>query len=283
MKYIGKSLDGFSYAMKGLLDIYSICADQIPDPDCLSLRAFSFQMDGDVSLWFQTAFSWKRYMENLCCNLGLEKQLKVCEARQFFDKKMNYDDWFLMGEICGLEMIQTIRSSLYHATKSFYLCRTHGSQKVILCSPMGSPYKILDYKVLIEKAEASDGFVVWFKREDEFKIRIASPNSIAKQMFAWRQEHPELLIKYQLKNAEERYTGVGKEVYSMQYATMQFQIQFQKALEYFNQFGMIDESLYLELRDRLDYLPLIRKKGDLGCFEELEEKLWNGLEKTVIW
>ena len=283
MKYIGKSLDGFSYAMKGLLDIYSIDADQIPDPDCLSFRAFSFQMDGEVSLWFQTAISWERYMENLCRNLGLKEQLKVCEARKFFDKKWNYDGWFLVGEISGLEMIQSIRNLLYHAIKSFYLCKTFDSQRIILCNPMGSPYRILDYEILKEKAEASEGFIAWFEREGESKISIASPNSIAKQMLAWRCKHPEFSIKNQLKKAEERYTGVGKEVYSMQYAIMHFQIQFQKALEYFYQFEMIDQSLYRELRDKLDHLLLIRKADDLGCCEELEEKLWNRLEKTVTW
>ena len=116
MNYLGKSLDGFSYAMKGLLDIHSVDVDRVPDPDCLSFRAFSFLMDGEASQWFQTAFRWNCYMENFCRNMGLEEQLKVCEARDFFENKRNYDSWFLLGEVRGLESIQTIRTSLYHAT-----------------------------------------------------------------------------------------------------------------------------------------------------------------------
>ena len=282
MNYIGKKLDGFSYAMKGLLEVYSVDTKGIPDLDCLSFRAFSFLMGENVSQWFQTAIPWNAYMENLSRNLGTEERLKVCGANVFFRGKKDYDQWFLVGEVRGLEAIQMLRTSFYQGAKDFYLCKRFNREEMILCDPMGSPYRILDYNILKEKVESSEGFVAWFEQEPSSVLRIALPESVAKRALAWKRERPELLICNQLKGAVEKYSGTGRENYSMQFARMNYQIQVGKAIEYFYQFEMINTDLYRELCGRLNNLPLMREKEDFYRFGEIEEMLWNGLEEGVV-
>ena len=283
MKYIGKSLDGFSYAIKSLLDVNSVDVADVCDPDCLSLRAFSFLVDGDASQWFRTAFSWECYMGALCHNLGLEGWLKVCELNAFFEQGDFFDRWFLVGEVADLAPMHIARNLFYRVSGGFYLCKMADCGDAVLCDPIGSPCRFLDFEMLRKKALVSKGFSAWIEHGCGPVVRIADSHSIVKQFLTWRYGHPELLLRNQLENLKEKYSGGGREVYSMRYAITNFQIQFKKAVEFFYHFGMIESDLYEKLYDKLNHLLLLRNKENFYLISEVDEMLWSRLEKVAIW
>lgn len=281
MNYVGKSLDGFSYAVRGLLDVNHVDSRTIPEPDCLSCRAFSFLMGDYVVQWFQPAVTWQTYMDFFSRNLGIEEQLKACDANVFFREQKDFSNWFLIGEVIGLEAIKTIRTSLYQGAKEFYLCKRYNHNKMILCDPMGSPYRLVDYDTIKNNAENSGGFVAWYKHNSRVKIQIALPRAVVKQAVVWKKEHQDFLIRNQLPNAIEKYSGIGRDGYSMQFARMNYHIQMKKSVEYFCQAGMLTDGEYNGLCYRLNRLPLIRRKDDFYVFAEIEDMLWDCLEIMV--
>lgn len=275
MNYIGKSLDSFDYAFRGLLEASG--SGSLPEisPDCLNFRAFSFSFTNNIRECFRPAIEWKEYMEKLRRNLGIGDELTVKSCKAFSMKEFPENTWVLLGEFPHCWGIETVQNKFYSGCPAYYLCRKHNNTEYLICDPLAIPVQIVTKDDIRAKIEAACGFIAYFNWTPKFNI--INPRDMIADAVGWRNKNPGLWLKNQGTVTAKAFKIRESEKYALRYGLMNYQVQVSKVIEFAESEGCLGTTDYQKLLNMLYQLPDIPKTNGYSIISELDSVLWKKL------
>lgn len=277
MKYIGKSLDSFEYAFRGLLEASGTGLPPEISLDCMSFRALAFSFTDNIRECFQPAIEWKEYMEKLSCHLGIGDELTVESCKSFSLEKFPENTWVLFGEFQHSWGIETIQNKFYSGCPAYYLCRKHNETEYLICDPLAIPVQIVMKDDIRAKMEATCGFIAFFNWRP--KLSIINPRDIISNAVEWRNENPRMWLENQVALIENAFKIGGSGTLSLKYGLINYQVQVSKVIEFAGSAGCLAVANYQRFLDMLYQLPDIPEARGYSLISELESEIWEKMDK----
>lgn len=275
MNYIGKSLDSFAYAFRGLLDASGIGPLTETSLDCLSFRALAFSFTDNIEECFRPAIEWKEYMEKLIWYLGIGDDLAVESCNAFSMEKFPENTWVLLGEFPHCWEIETVQNKFYSGCPAYYLCRKYNETEYLICDPFAIPVQIVTKDDILAKMEAVCGFIAYFNRIPKFNI--INPRDVIADAVAWRNENPGMWLENQEALTEKAFKIRGSRKYALSYGLMNYQIQVSKVIAFARSAGCFGTADHQKLLAMLYRLPDIPETSGYSIIGELDSAIWKKL------
>lgn len=278
MNYKGKSLDGFEYALRSLLDASRV--GPLPEiaPDCMSFRAMAFSFTENLEECFRPAIGWKESMENLGRYLGTGDALTLEGCEAFSMERFPQDTWVMFGEFPHCWGIESIQNRVYRGCPAYYLCRKYSETAYLVCDPVASPVQMVTKEEIRAKMEAGCGFAAYFNRTP--KLRITRPQDIIADAVEWRKDNPGLWLENRKPLIENACRSRGSGKYAFGYGLMNYQIQAGKVIEFAGSAGCFDRAEHQKLLEMLYRLPDVPETGGYSVISDLDSAIW---EKLTDW
>lgn len=269
MNYVGKSLDGFEYAMNSLL----LRENLMPAAhlDCLSLRCFGFRCEGGAGNWFRPIIHWSEYLERALRLTGCRGY--VTEARSFQVTEGAFEKWTLLGELSRPPFDHSVRSSFYPELPGFFLCRQRLDGMLIVSDPIGAPYIETNPSDLAAVLAQSQGFVL--QLQDGCAGEAADPRSVLHEALAWHTCSDETEGFDFVAN----YGATVREKITLQYCLMNHQIQLSKVRRLAVAVPGMDTARLEPLLAAYPQIALNDRVADLGA---LEKEFWDTLKEMEV-
>lgn len=275
MNYIGKSLDSFDYAFRGLLEASGTSSLPEISLDCMSFRAMAFSFTDNIGECFRPAIEWKEYMEKLSWYLGIGDELTVESCKAFSMEKFPENTWVLLGEFPHCWGIETVQNKFYSGCPAYYLCRKYNETEYLICDPLAIPVQIVMKDDIRAKMEAVCGFIAYFNWIPKFNI--INPRDMIADAVEWRIENPGMWLENQEALTEKALKIRGSGKYALSYGLMNYQIQVSKVIEFAGSAGCLGTADHQKLLDMLYQLTDIPETSGYSIISELDSAIWKKL------
>lgn len=175
--YVGKSLDGFDYAIRTLFRNFG--ANISLSPDCFSHRVLD-PLGSILMRQPNTSVSkWEFYLPTLFRNIDCTDDVRWELASDFSMGKNSFRNWSLLGEIALPDRESGVMGQFCSGPLAFLLCRRDASGTLILCNPLGCHYIEISDSELTALLSGGGGFVLSV-------LRPLAPHPISKAAL-WRE------------------------------------------------------------------------------------------------
>lgn len=266
MYYVGKSLDGFEYAVNSLLMRESLMP--AAHLDCVSLRSFGFRCEGRPGGWFRPVIRWPEYLERVLRMLGCRGW--YADADSFPVTGDTFQRWTLLGELPRTPFDHSVRSSFYPELSGFFLCRRREDGMLIVSDPVGAVYIEMEAPALAAILAQSHGFVM--QLDGACPADKPDRKMILHEALAWHTRSDETAVFDFAANYQENV----REKITLQYCLMNHQIQLSKVLKLAAETSEMDTApLELLLAD----YPQIAMSGSVDALGALEKRFWDTLKE----